>query len=107
MSLDAQTIILAISAAILSGAGATILRALFDQKTAKRKEQIHFQERQQDRLTIELKDLKLQLYALEKDLNEWKDRYYAAITQVIEIKAELENALFSLNLIESAGQIEE
>lgn len=102
MHINSQAIILAIIAALLSGAGATILRAMFDQKTAKRQDQIHFYERQQDHLQIELKDLKLQLYDLEKDLDDWKNKYYETLSQFIEVKAELEQTLISLNLIELA-----
>lgn len=101
MNATTQSIILVAATAILSGAGATILRAIFDQKTAKRQEQIHFYERQQDQLKIELKDLKIQLYDLEKDLNEWKHKYYEAVTQFIEVKAELEHTIVSLTLIEA------
>ena len=48
----------------------------------------------------EIKDLKIQLYQLERDLTDWKDKYYSAIQELIEVKSELENALVQLNLIE-------
>ena len=90
------SLIIAISAAILSGMGTAIIAGIRDNK----KEKIRQQERAQDQLKIEIKDLKIQLYKLERDLTEWKDKYYSAIQELIEVKSELENALVQLNLIE-------
>jgi len=39
------------------------------------------------------------LYQVEKDLNEWKDKYYEAIQQLIEVRAELEETLIRLSII--------
>jgi hypothetical protein len=36
---------------------------------------------------------------LEKDLTEWRDRYYEALQELIEVKAELEDTLIKLNHI--------
>ena len=47
-----------------------------------------------------MKDLKIELYQLEKELTEWKDKYYEAIQQLIEMKAELESVISQLNHIE-------
>ena len=88
--------IMAISAAVLSGMGTAIVAGIRDNK----KEKIRRQERYQDQLKLELKDLKISLYQLERDLIEWKDKYYQAIQELIEVKAELENALVQLNLSE-------
>lgn len=90
------SLIIAISAAILSGMGTAIIAGIRDNK----KEKTRQQERAQDQLKIEIKDLKIQLYKLERDLTEWKDKYYSAIQELIEVKSELENALVQLNLIE-------
>ena len=49
---------------------------------------------------MELKDLKLQLYKLERDLTEWKDKYYSAIQELISVKSELEETLIKLSLID-------
>jgi hypothetical protein len=49
---------------------------------------------------MEVKDLKIDLYKLEKELTEWKDKYYDAIQELITLKGELENALNMLNHIE-------
>jgi chromosome segregation ATPase len=50
-------------------------------------------ERDQDHLKLDLKDLKIELYKIEKELTEWKDKYYNAIQELITVKAELEDAL--------------
>lgn len=96
MTLDYNAIIIAISAAILSGMGTAIIAGIRDNK----KEQTRKQERYQDSLKLEVKDLKIQLYQVERDLIEWKDKYYNAIQELIEVKSELESALVQLNLIE-------
>jgi septal ring factor EnvC (AmiA/AmiB activator) len=92
MNLDLTTIIIAISAAILSGMGTAIIAGISDNKKEKNR-QI---EREQDHLKIELKDLKIELYQLEKELTEWKDKYYSTLQDLIVVKSELENALREL-----------
>jgi len=93
MNLDLTTIIIAISAAILSGMGTAIIAGISDNKKEKNR-QI---EREQDHLKIELKDLKIELYQLEKELTEWKDKYYSTLQDLIVVKSELENALRELS----------
>jgi hypothetical protein len=95
MSVDLTTIIISISAAILSGFGARLMSSISEKK----REQVRRQERYQDQLKLDLKDLKIQLYQVEKDLNEWKDKYYEAIQQLIEVRAELEETLIKLSII--------
>lgn len=92
MNLDLNSIIIAISAAILSGMGTAIIAGLNENKKEKNR-QI---EREQDHLKIELKDLKIELYQLEKELTEWKDKYYSTLQDLIIVKSELENALREL-----------
>lgn len=94
--MDSTAIILAISAAILSGMGTAIISAIKDHK----KEETRKKERYQDQLKLEVKDLRIQLYQLERDLTEWKDKYYNAIQQLIEVRAELEETLLKLSLID-------
>ncbi len=94
--MDYTSVILAISAAILSGMGTAIISGIRENK----KELNRKKEREQDLLKIEIKDLKISLYQLERDLTEWKDKYYNAIQDLIVVKSELENALVQLNLIE-------
>ena len=90
------SLIIALSAAILSGMGTAIIAGIRENK----KEKIRQQERAQDQLKLEIKDLKIQLYQLERDLIEWKDKYYSAIQELIQVRSELENALVQLNIIE-------
>jgi peptidoglycan hydrolase CwlO-like protein len=94
--MDYISIVIAISAAILSGMGTAIIAGLRENK----KEKIRQAEREQDHLKMELKDLKLQLYKLERDLTEWKDKYYSAIQELIYVKSELEETLIKLSLID-------
>ena len=94
--MDYTSLVLAISAAILSGLGTALIAGYRDSK----KEKIRRQEREQDHLKLEIKDLKIELYKLEKELIDWKDKYYSSIQELIQVKAELENALVQLNIIE-------
>ena len=96
MSLNYTAIIIAIAAAILSGMGTAITAGIRDSK----KEKIRQREREQDHLKMDLKDLKIQLYKVERDLTEWKDKYYSAIQELISVKAELEETLIKLSLID-------
>ena len=97
MNLDLNSIIIAISAAILSGMGTAIIAGLNESKKEKNRQK----EREQDHLKLEVKDLKIELYQIEKELTEWKDKYYEAIQELILIKSELEDALRSLSEIET------
>jgi hypothetical protein len=97
MHLDLNSIIIAISAAILSGMGTAIIAGLNENKREKNRKQ----EREQDLLKLEVKDLKIELYQIEKELTEWKDKYYETIQELILIKSELEDALRSLSEIDS------
>lgn len=87
--MDYTSVILAISAAILSGVGTAIVAGIRDMV----KEKNRRIEREQDHLKLDLKDLKIELYKIEKELTEWKDKYYNAIQDLISVKAELEEAL--------------
>lgn len=89
-------IIVAVLASGISG----LITAMYAAKNEKRKEHIRQSEKAQDDLKIELKDAQIKLYKLEKDLNEWKDKYYETLQEMIEIKNELEQALFALSLLE-------
>jgi len=96
MSLDYTSIIIAISAAVLSGMGTAIIAGIKENKNEKTRQR----EREQDHLKMELKDLKIQLYQVERDLTEWKDKYYSAIQELISVKSELEETLIKLSLID-------
>jgi peptidoglycan hydrolase CwlO-like protein len=96
MNLDMTAILIAIAAAVLSGMGTAIIAGLIENK----KEKARQREREQDQLKIEIKDLKIELYQLEKELTEWKDKYYEALQELILIKSELENTLRNISEIE-------
>jgi uncharacterized protein YlxW (UPF0749 family) len=95
MVLDANSIIIAILASVLSGAGTALIAIFNDNK----KEKNRRNEKAQDELKLELKDLQIKLYKLEKDLSEWKDKYYLTIQELISVRAELEDTLIKLSLI--------
>ena len=96
--MDYTSIVLAISAAILSGMGTAIVAGIRDNK----KEKIRQQEREQDHLKLEVKDLKIALYKVERELTEWKDKYYSAIQELIGVKSELEETMLKLSFIDKA-----
>ena len=93
---DYTSIIIAISAAVLSGMGTAIVAGIRDNK----KEKVRQTEREQDHLKLELKDLKIALYKVERELTEWKDKYYDAIQELISVKSELEETLLKLSFID-------
>jgi len=95
MTLDSNSVIIVILAALLSGMGTAMINGIRESK----KEKIRRTEREQDMLKMELKDLKIELYKLEKDLIEWRDKYYEAVQELIEVKGELENCLVELSHI--------
>lgn len=87
---------MAICAAILSGMGTAIIAGIRENK----KEKTRQQEREQDHLKLEVKDLKISLYKVERELTEWKDKYYQAIQELIGVKSELEETLLKLSFID-------
>jgi len=90
--MESSAIIIAICAAVLSGIGTAIVAGIRDAA----KEKNRRIERDQDHLKLDLKDLKIELYKIEKELTEWKDKYYNALQELIRIKAELEESLMQL-----------
>jgi len=95
MTLDSNSIIIVIAASILSGMGTALVNGIRESKKEKNRQA----EREQDMLKMDLKDLEIKLYKLERDLIEWRDKYYAAVQELIEVKAELEDTLIKLNHI--------
>ena len=87
-----QAIILAVITAICSGMATGIYAGVRDNK----KESKRRAEREQDGLKLELKDLEIKLYKLEKDLNAWREKYYDTLKELIEVKFELEQTLVKL-----------
>ena len=96
MNLDYTAVVIAILAAILSGMGTAIIAGLRDSK----KEKIRKSEREQDHLKLEVKDLKIELYKIERELTEWKDKYYNTIQELIGVRAELEETMLKLSFID-------
>jgi peptidoglycan hydrolase CwlO-like protein len=96
MNLDYTAVVIAILAAILSGMGTAVIAGLRDNK----KEKIRKAERDQDHLKLEVKDLKIELYKIERELTEWKDKYYNTIQELIGVKAELEETMIKLSYID-------
>ena len=96
MNLDYTAVVIAILAAVLSGMGTAIIAGLRDNK----KEKIRKSEREQDHLKLEVKDLKIELYKIERELTEWKDKYYNAIQELIAVKSELEETMLKLSFID-------
>lgn len=90
--MDTTSLIVAVAASLLSGLGAAILSALRDHK----KELKRQVEKEQSMLKLELKDLQINLFKIEKELDEWKLKYYSTLQELIEVKAELEKAIITL-----------
>jgi peptidoglycan hydrolase CwlO-like protein len=96
MNLDYTAVVIAVLAAILSGMGTAVIAGLRDN----RKEKIRRAERDQDHLKLEVKDLKIELYKIERELTEWKDKYYNTIQELIAVKSELEETMLKLSFID-------
>jgi len=96
MEISYITIVVSILAASLSGFGTAIVAGIRDAK----KEKDRREEKEKDQLRLDIKDLKIELYQLEKELTEWKDKYYKAIQDLIEMKSELDNVINQLNHLE-------
>jgi septal ring factor EnvC (AmiA/AmiB activator) len=96
MEISYITIVVSILAASLSGFGTAIVAGIRDGK----KEKNRREEKEKDQLRLDMKDLKIELYQLEKELTEWKDKYYKAIQDLIEMKSELDNVISQLNHLE-------
>ena len=96
MNLDYTAVVIAVLAAILSGMGTAVIAGLRDN----RKEKIRRAERDQDHLKLEVKELKIELYKIERELTEWKDKYYNTIQELILVKSELEETMLKLSFID-------
>ena len=104
MILDYTAIVIAILAAVLSGMGTAIIAGIKETK----REKVRQSEREQDHLKLEVKDLKIELYKIERELTEWKDKYYNTIQELIAVRAELEDTMMKLTYIDHhLGDLEE
>jgi len=100
MVIDANSVATIIAVSVLSGAGTALIASYNDSK----KEKIRRQERYQDQLKLDLKDLKIQLYELEKEFDSWKSKYYSTLEELILVKSELEETLIRLNILNDECQ---
>jgi hypothetical protein len=100
MNISLTQILLTIFASLMSG----LVTAFYNQKKTKKLEIKRAEEKAQDALKIELKDLQIKLYKLEKDLDEWKDKYYEALQELISVRAELEDTLIKLTHVQIHAQ---
>ena len=89
-------IIITLFAASISG----LLTAQINSRRAKKDKLIQAADKAHDQLLLEIKDLQIKLYKLEKDLSEWKDKYFEALQELIQVKAELEGTMLKLTHIE-------
>jgi septal ring factor EnvC (AmiA/AmiB activator) len=96
MVISTNEIILPIVASLLSG----LVASLINQKKNKRANIERLEEKARDDMRIELKDLQIKLYKLEKDLDEWKDKYYDALQELIKVRSDLEESLVKLSHLE-------
>jgi len=94
--MDTISLIVAIAASLLSGLGAAIVSGIRDHKKEIRRQV----EKEQDHLRLELKDLQINLFKLEKELDQWKIKYYDTLQELIQVKSELEKAIITLTHIE-------
>jgi len=91
-----ETLIITISSTLLGAVVTGLLAYLRDAK----KQSIRKAEREQDRLLLELKDCQIRLYVLEKEIDEWKQKYYSTIQELIQVKSELEHSLLNFSRVE-------
>lgn len=89
-------ILITLFAASISG----LLTAQINSKRLKRDKIVQAADKAHDQLLLEIKDLQIKLYKLEKDLSEWKEKYFEALQELIKVKAELEGTMLRLSHIE-------
>lgn len=95
MVIDANSIAIVLATSFISGAATAIVASISDNK----KEKKRIAERDQDHLKMDLKDMKIKLYEIEKELDSWKAKYYNTLQELIQVKSELEETLTRLNII--------
>ena len=96
MNISLTQILITLFAASISG----VLTAQINSRRSKKERVIQAADKAHDQLLLEIKDLQIKLYQLEKDLNEWKDKYFEALQELIRVKAELEGTVLKLTHIE-------
>lgn len=89
---------------ILASAFSGLIAAIISVRKNKAEKAVRDSERAHDLLIIEIKDLQIKLYKLEKDLSEWKEKYFEALQELIQVKSELEGTMLKLTHIELHGE---
>lgn len=89
-------IIITLFAASISG----LFTAQLNARKSKKEKLAQIADKAHDLLLIEVKDLEIKLYKLEKDLTEWKEKYFETLQELINVKAELESAMIKLTHIQ-------
>jgi hypothetical protein len=89
---------------ILASAVSGLIAAIISVRKNKAEKAVRDSERAHDLLIIEIKDLQIKLYKLEKDLSEWKEKYFEALQELIQVKSELEGTMLKLTHIELHGE---
>lgn len=95
MNINTQ-IIITLFAASISG----LLTAQINSRRLKKEKIAQAADKAHDLLLIEVKDLQIKLYKLEKDLTEWKEKYFEALQELIQVKGELEKTMIRLSHVE-------
>jgi hypothetical protein len=90
--LESTALIIAISSSLLSG----LLTGLVATWIEHKKEVNRRAEREKDQLLLQLKDLQINAYQLQKDLDDWRLKYYNTLQELVEVKAELERTITKL-----------
>ena len=96
MDTTTYQIIITLLASAISG----ITTAQYSFRKNKKDKAAMESDRAHDLLLIEVKDLQIKLYKLEKDLTEWKEKYFEALQELIQVKAELEGTMLKLSHVE-------
>lgn len=98
--LDASALIIAIASSLLSGLATGLLATWNERK----KELVRQQEKLRDQILLDYKTLEVNFYKLQKDLDDWKAKYYNTLQELIEVKAELERTITKLTNISHLDQ---
>ena len=96
MNISLYQILITLFAASISG----LFTAYINSKRLKKEKIAQAADKAHDQLLLEIKDLQIKLYKLEKDLSEWKDKYFEALQELIRVKAELEGTMLKLTHVE-------
>ena len=103
MNISLSQILITLFAASISG----LLTAQINSRRSKKDKIAQAADKAHDQLLLEVKDLQIKLYKLEKDLTEWKEKYFEALQELIKVKAELEGTMLKLTHIEMHEDLHE